>query len=709
MDGKINRYQILKEISTGNFANIYLAYDPRFERKVILKVLRDLLLGDQEFRIRFEQETKIVAKMEHNAIVPVYDFGEFQQRPYLVMRFLSGGTLRRLLDQEGSLSLDDTYQITKRLASALDEAHKRGIVHRDIKPENVLLDNDGLPYLSDFGLAYLIEHSVSITRTDAVVGSYAYMAPEQWRGEKADKFTDVYQFGILLFEMLTGQHPFSTDDPTTYGYQHINAPIPSAHAINSNLPLAIDGILAKAIAKKASMRFASVGEIAIALAQILQVNQIDRYLVKNELGHGNIACVYLAKDPIFERDVAVKILKEEIKESSILCERFMQEAKAIAQLEHPAIVSVYDFGYCKDRPFLVMRYMSGGSLLDRLRITNSLPLEQSIRYIERLSGALSEMHAKGIIHRDIKPSNILFDKEDLPYLSDFGLVHYFGNEYTNPSGIKGTPAYMAPEQWNEERLDARTDIYQLGVLLFQMVTGQLPFEGFNHQEVMQAHLNGFIPSARRVKPDLPIDFDKIIATAMAKCPDNRYTNVENFSVALANIFTPFQKNIKKARFPKVRNLIFWAAISLILWLTVFFKFEVKENFTVFQTQPTEYSMTALPTIENTREIKATFSVIILSTPINSRVDILTPEHTTTYFSTSITNTIEQTTLPTLLPSATPTTIFTPVLTKVPPLPSSTPMIPTQIPTVMPTLLPSQTPLPVPQPTNPPPAPTPTID
>ena len=252
-----------------------------------------------------------------------------------------------------------------------------------------------------------------------------------------------------------------------------------------------------------------------------------------------MATVYLAHDPSSKRDVAVKVLPRESlgKEENSL-ERFTKELETIASLEHPAIVPVYDVGNENGQPYFVMRYMAGGSLSILIQ-EGKLSIQDTARIIERLAVALEHAHKQGIIHRDIKPDNILFDLNDNPYISDFGvakLTEVAVDENTE-SRVVGTPGYMSPEQAYDERVDARSDVYALGVVIYQMLTGR-SIERFSTNtsiERVRAYLEQPIPEILEVNPDLPPEVDTLIKTAMAKNKFDRYETAIDLARALNRI------------------------------------------------------------------------------------------------------------------------------------------------------------------------------
>jgi len=264
----------------------------------------------------------------------------------------------------------------------------------------------------------------------------------------------------------------------------------------------------------------------------METKKFGRYEIKAEIGRGGMATVYHAHDPLFDREVALKVLPREMLHDPQFRTRFEREAKTIAMLEHPAIVPVYDFGEEDGQPFFVMRYMTGGSLADKMK-NGPLPVQEVAHLMTRLAPALDEAHAKGIIHRDLKPGNILFDQYGEPYISDFGIAK-ITEAQTNVTGsaIVGTPAYMSPEQGRGESIDGRSDIYGLGVILFELLTGQQPYQGDTPMSVVIKHITEPVPHILDVKPDLPTAVESVIEKAMAKDRNERFQAVKSLADAL---------------------------------------------------------------------------------------------------------------------------------------------------------------------------------
>ena len=269
MRDKFGRYQIKDEIGRGGMATVYLAHDSRLGTDVALKVLPHQLSHDPNFRIRFEQEARAIAKLrEQAAIVPIYDYGEEEDQPFLVMRYLDGGSLANSLKQHGAFSLHETIPVIDRLASALDAAHQKGIIHRDIKPANILFDKDGNAYLSDFGIVRISESTANMTGS-AIIGTPAYMSPEQIHGDKAiDGRSDIYMLGIILFEMLTGEPPYQADTHARVMMAHLMNPVPRILDRQSGLPPDCQIVINRAMAKQREARYPNAGALAADLHRV---------------------------------------------------------------------------------------------------------------------------------------------------------------------------------------------------------------------------------------------------------------------------------------------------------------------------------------------------------------------------------------------------------------------------------------------------------
>ncbi|MCS6910045.1 MAG: SUMF1/EgtB/PvdO family nonheme iron enzyme [Anaerolineales bacterium] len=263
---ELNGYTIVELIGSGSMADVFLARQPSMNRWVAVKVLSGALIRDSQFVARFRQEAQIVAALEHPHILPVIDYGEAEGTPYLVMRYVSGGTLQDLL-QKGPLPPQDVLRYLTEIGQGLDYAHSLGVIHRDIKPKNILLDTRGNSFISDFGLAKIVRGG-SLTHSGVgMIGTPHYMSPEQGRGQAVDGRSDLYSLAVILYEMLTGRVPFDADSAVGIVMQHISDRVPSVSRFNGNLSPKLDEVMARALAKNPDERYQTAHDLTQAVAE----------------------------------------------------------------------------------------------------------------------------------------------------------------------------------------------------------------------------------------------------------------------------------------------------------------------------------------------------------------------------------------------------------------------------------------------------------
>jgi serine/threonine protein kinase len=266
----VGQYRVIEQIGLGGMATVYKAYQASMDRYVAIKVLPHHFLHDPTFLGRFEREARTIARLEHIHILPVYDYGRHEDVPYLVMRYVEGGSLSSLLKEHpAGLPLTEASRLIGQIASALDYAHARGVIHRDIKPSNMLLDYEGNVLLTDFGIAKIAEATVQLT-TGGTVGTPAYMSPEQGMGKELTPATDVYSLGVVLYQILTGRVPFEAETPIAVIHAHIYDPLPLPRNFRPDLPEAVERVLLKALAKAPGDRYQTAGEMAAALSEAVR-------------------------------------------------------------------------------------------------------------------------------------------------------------------------------------------------------------------------------------------------------------------------------------------------------------------------------------------------------------------------------------------------------------------------------------------------------
>lgn len=267
-----------------------------------------------------------------------------------------------------------------------------------------------------------------------------------------------------------------------------------------------------------------------------QFSLIGKYEVKEKIGEGGFGIVYRARDPMLDREVAIKVLRADIASSPDFVERFRREARLAASMRHPNIATIIEVGEHEGRYFLVMDYLSGGSLDSYLEKMKPLSLMQTVELISPLADALDHAHSKGIIHRDVKPSNVILDEEGRPILTDFGLVKSLFEQNDTTTGIVlGTAEYMAPEQVLGKDLSPATDVYALGVIVYHMLIGKVPFSGNTPFEIQNGHVNQTPSNPSSINSNLPYQLDNILLKVLSKDPLARPKSAREFISELKSI------------------------------------------------------------------------------------------------------------------------------------------------------------------------------
>ncbi|MBW3593542.1 MAG: protein kinase, partial [Actinobacteria bacterium] len=255
----------------------------------------------------------------------------------------------------------------------------------------------------------------------------------------------------------------------------------------------------------------------------------DRYRILRKLGSGGMANVYLAEDEELGRRVAIKILNERYANDELFNERFRREAKSAAALSHPNIVSIYDRGEASGTPYIAMEVIEGRSLKELIVTRGPLAIPLALEYARKILDALRFAHRNGIIHRDIKPHNILIGPEGRVKVTDFGIARAGASQMTEVGSIMGTAQYLSPEQARGAPVAAPSDLYSAGIVLYEMLTGQVPFNGDSPIEIAMKHVNEAPPPPSELNPDVTAELDQVVLRALAKDPHDRYQTADLFT------------------------------------------------------------------------------------------------------------------------------------------------------------------------------------
>ena len=272
LEGKLlgNRYEIIEKIGNGGMATVYKATDKVLKRNVAVKILRDEFTTDEEFIKRFEVEAQSAARLTHPNIVSIYDVGVEDNLHYIVMELIQGKTLKEIiLEERGPLPWKWSVNVAKQIASALETAHRNNIIHRDIKPHNIIITEDGIAKVTDFGIAKAVSNS-TITAFGTTIGSVHYFSPEHARGGYTDAKSDLYSLGVVLYEMVTGKLPFDADTPVSVALKHMQEKPKEPIEVNPNVPKAVNKIIMKALQKDPNLRYQSATDMLVDLNKALK-------------------------------------------------------------------------------------------------------------------------------------------------------------------------------------------------------------------------------------------------------------------------------------------------------------------------------------------------------------------------------------------------------------------------------------------------------
>ncbi len=279
----IGGYEIIEVIGQGGMSSVYRALQHSMNRMVALKILPRHLMRDATYLERFKREVSIIAKLEHRNIVPVYDYGEHDGQPFIAMRYMAGGSIDDLL-QHGAMDERDILDLFYQIAPALDYAHSKQVLHRDLKPSNILLDEAGGAYITDFGIARVLNESGDKITTQGVVGTPSYMSPEQAQGQVLDGRSDVYSLAVMLFEMATGRRPFENDTPYSIAVMQVTTSPPNPRSIHRDISPSLEAVILKGLRKRREERYQNAGELVAAIEKAIE----QPLLIQDDTQRGSV-------------------------------------------------------------------------------------------------------------------------------------------------------------------------------------------------------------------------------------------------------------------------------------------------------------------------------------------------------------------------------------------------------------------------------------
>ncbi|HEX4168072.1 MAG TPA: protein kinase [Bryobacteraceae bacterium] len=578
-----NRYEILARLGQGGMGTVYKVLDRELDRVIALKTIRPDLATNASSLRRLKQETLLARQIAHRNVIRVFDLGVADGLRFITMEFVGGQDLRHLLDARTKLTVEETIDLLAQLCRGLQAAHSEDVVHRDLKPHNILLSADGRIRIVDFGLARSFEDT-RITHTGGILGTPTYMSPEQALGQDGDARSDIFALGVIAFELLTGQLPFPNQPLSEALLSRTRGVARRIETVDPTLPPWLAKLVMRCLERNPLDRFATAAQVlaemearglssstAAALApSVLTPGAMvgTRYRIEAEAGEGGIGKVYRAIDLDLHRMVALKVVRPELAQSQHTLDQLMQEISIASQISHKNVLRIHDLGEASGLRFVSMAWAEGEDLSQLLRRAGPLP-EARIRELAiEIGEGLEAAHEQGISHRDLKPSNILLTSAGHACIADFGLarstlappaVSNLSDE--NSSSSAGTPRYMSPEQVDGATVDHRTDIYSLGLILYEMATGRIPFGDASVVQTITQRLTEIPANPKLLNPSLSENLSGIILRCLERDPAQRYSTVQDLLFDLRHSPDPLKSQSLPGQKQVSRH--WWLASSLV--------------------------------------------------------------------------------------------------------------------------------------------------
>jgi serine/threonine protein kinase/tetratricopeptide (TPR) repeat protein len=549
-----SRYEVLERLGEGGMGTVYRVRDRELDRIVALKTIRADLASNPSTIRRFKQELLLARQISHRNVIRIYDLGVSGGLRFITMEYVEGQDLRSLMRARGKFSPEDAVEIVQQLCAGLEAAHAEQVIHRDLKPQNILIDTHGHVRIMDFGLARTLEQS-GITRSGMIVGTADYMSPEQARGDEIDSRSDLFSLGLIFYEMLTGILPLTGESIVTTLLRRTRETAEPIQSVNPSVPSWLARIVMRCLEPLPENRYQSAAEIARDLGRSvepgppanLNPNALapgallgTRYKIEARAGEGGMGVVYRAADLHLGRSVALKVIRPELATDSRAIERLKQEILLASRVSHRNVLRIHDLGEAAGLRFISMAWVEGSDLAHLIQSNGPMREERLIAIGRQICEGLEAAHREAIVHRDLKPQNVLVDRQDKVCIADFGLAETAAAALAASRTIHlaGTPRYMSPEQVEGKRIDHRTDIYSMGLILYEMATGLPTFPGDSVFHAMMQRLAEPPKNPKLINPNLSDALAAVILRCLERDPELRYQTARQVFDALGAAALP---------------------------------------------------------------------------------------------------------------------------------------------------------------------------
>lgn len=583
---RVGKYEIQELLGSSEPGDLFRARDVETGTDVALRFLPEEIDPEDGRTRRFLEEARSSAELSNR----IDAIGGLERAPdgrlFFCTTFHAGETVQRRLER-GPVTLDDAIRIGLELCETLVPIHEAGIVHRAIRPDNVLLTDDSRVVLQGFGLGAL-ERSGSKT----ALGEVSYMATEQvGGGGEVGPSTDVWGIGVVLYEMLTGRRPFRGETVRAVEGSILGSEPAPVSAFRGGVPVELEELVRDALAKDVAVRIPDLEALRRRLIRVrdqladrTQVldgasvsvspvpvasrpargtvgsdppgrnalgegggggsagrdamgtpgQRVGSFVIERKLGGGGMGVVYRARDERLDRPVALKFLPAHLGGGEEEKQRFIQEARAASALDHPNICTIYQIDEEGGAVYIAMACYEGETFKQKIE-AGPQPVDRAVRWVLQAAQGLAAAHERGIVHRDIKPANVIVTSDGIVKILDFGLskVQAAPSDLTRTGTILGTASYMSPEQARGEAMDGRTDVWSLGVVLFELLTGRKPFTGSNELAVLHGIVSKPAPRLRDIVPDASEQLDVVVARCLEKDILQRYPSMADLIRDLA--------------------------------------------------------------------------------------------------------------------------------------------------------------------------------